>query len=552
LFFPADERPQTEAFRAESVYGLDLRKRVAELKFMLSNTLSFKRWSRLLASYLLVLSANAFGELNADSNGTHSGDGLAGIRELVTTHHRITIGGREIAYTAKTGLLTLKDHREGSDRADIFFVAYVKDGVEPENRPLTFSFNGGPGSSSVWLHMGLLGPRRVLLDDDGFALPPPHRLVDNEFSLLDESDLVFIDPVSTGFSRATDAEMEKTFHGLNEDVEAVGDFIRRYVTEFERWPSPKFLIGESYGTTRAAALSLHLQQRHGMYLNGIMLVSAVLDFATIRYSEDNDLPFILFLPSMAATAWFHKRLGPDLLALALPELLKEAETFASGPYRAALFAGDSLPDNERAAVAARLAALTGLDKEAVLRHHLKPTVFDFFGALREDEGLRVGRFDGRYVGIAPLPFQSGRGGIHFDPSYAQIFGAYSATLNDYIRRELNFKTYLPYEILTNVWPWNFGDEFSTRYVNVAPRLRDAMVMNPFLRVHVCSGYYDLATPYWAMDYTLDRMFLHPSLRNNVEVAYYEAGHMMYTVLSELERQKQNLARFVRSASNQER
>lgn len=464
--------------------------------------------------------------------------------EIIETRHTITIDGETIEYTVKAGKIALKDDK-GEATAEIFFIAYTKDGADPETRPVTFSFNGGPGSSSVWLHLGILGPRRVLLDDDGFALPPPHRLVDNEWSLLDETDLVFIDPVSTGYSRASDPEKAKDFHGLNEDVESVGEFIRRYTTEYERWASPKFLIGESYGTTRAAALSLFLHDRHGLYLNGIMLVSSVLDFATLRFNEDNDLPFILFLPSLAATAHYHRKLEEPWLSLPVEEVLRRAETFALGPYRSALFAGDGLDSETSASVAEQVSLMTGIDRETIIRHKLRLDAFSFFRLLLEDEGLQVGRFDGRYTGVAPEQWESGWGPGNYDPSYNQIYGAYSATLNDYVRRELQYKSDLPYEILANVRPWNFSEEFSNRYVNVSSRLRKALVMNPHMGVHISSGIYDLATPYFATEYTLDRLFLHPDLRDNIEVSMYAGGHMMYSVKEELVRQKADLADFIR-------
>jgi carboxypeptidase C (cathepsin A) len=469
--------------------------------------------------------------------------------EIIETKHTITIDGKTIAYTAKAGKIALKDIK-GEPTAEIFFIAYTKDGADPETRPVTFSFNGGPGSSSVWLHLGILGPRRVLLDDDGFALPPPHRLVDNEWSLLDETDLVFIDPVSTGYSRATDPEKAKAFHGLDEDVESVGEFIRRYTTEYERWASPKFLIGESYGTTRAAALSLFLHDRHGLYLNGIMLVSSVLDFATLRFNEDNDLPFVLFLPSLAATAHYHGQLDKDWQALPVEDVLRRAEAFATGPYRAALFAGDGLDSATFRSVAGELSAMTGIDKDTILEYKLRLDAFAFFRLLLKDEGLQVGRFDGRYTGVAPEEWESGWGPGNYDPSYNQIYGAYSATLNDYVRRDLKYKSDLPYEILTNVRPWNFSEEFSTRYVNVSSRLRKALVMNPDMRVHISSGIYDLATPYFATEYTLDRIFVHPDLKDNFEVSLYAGGHMMYSVKAELAKQKADLAGFIRRSIGQ--
>jgi carboxypeptidase C (cathepsin A) len=469
--------------------------------------------------------------------------------EIVETQHQITIGGENINYTTRAGKIALKDNK-GEPTAEIFFIAYTKDDADPETRPVTFSFNGGPGSSSVWLHLGILGPRRVLLDDDGFALPPPHKLVDNEWSLLDKTDLVFIDPVSTGYSRPTDPENAKAFHGLDEDVESVGEFIRRYTTEFERWASPKFLIGESYGTTRAAALSLFLHDRHGMYLNGIMLVSSVLDFATLRFNEDNDLPFVLFLPSIAATAHYHNKLPAKMQSLPVEQLLEQAEAFAIGPYRQALFAGDGLDPDTFNAVATQLAEFTGIDQPLIEQHKLRLDAFEFFRVLLEDDGLQVGRFDGRYTGVAPEKWESGWGPGSYDPSYNQIYGAYSATLNDYVRRELKYKSDLPYEILANVRPWKFPEEFSSRYVNVSSRLRKALVMNPHMQIHISSGIYDLATPYLATEYTLDRLFLHEDLRDNFTVSMYAGGHMMYSVKSELIQQKADLAKFIEEALQQ--
>ncbi len=463
----------------------------------------------------------------------------------VVTSHSLQLHGETIDYTAKTGKLILKN-RKGEPTAEIFYIAYTKDEVGPEDRPLTFSFNGGPGSSSVWLHMGVLGPKRVQLDENGFAVPPPHHLADNAYSLLDETDLVFIDPVSTGYSMPADLEKEKEFHGLEPDVESVGEFIRRYVSENARWASPKFIIGESYGTTRAAALALHLQKRHGMYLNGVMLVSAVLDFATIRYAEDNDSPYVYFLPSLAATARYHGKLAQAQQSKPLEKLLTEVEAFAAGEYRQALFLGDALDSEKAASIAGKLSTYTGISVDEIRSRRLRLSAYDFFDLLLEDEGKEVGRYDGRYVGIAPYPWEW-QAGMSYDPSYAQIYGAYSSAFNDYVHRELGYKNDAPYEILANVRPWDYGKDFDARYVNVSQRLREAIIMNPFLNVHVCAGYYDMATPYYAAEATFDRLLLHEDLRDNISFSYYEAGHMMYTVEAELARLKQVLAGFVRQS-----
>ena len=469
---------------------------------------------------------------------------------LSQTAHTIVINGETIAYTATAGRLVLKaeDEKEGEKpKASIFFVAYTRDrgpdvdeATHAAARPITFSFNGGPGSSSVWLHLGLLGPRRVVLEEDGRPVPPPYRLVDNDYNLLDKSDLVFIDPVTTGFSRAVPGEADKQFHGFKADIESVGDFIRLYVSRNHRWASPRYLIGESYGTTRAAGLSGYLQERHGLYLNGIMLVSVVLNFMTLRFAPGNDLPYLLFLPTYAATAHYHGRLGQDVPG-DLPALLAEVEGFAMNEYALALLRGDTLPTEERAAIAARLARYTGLSADYIERTNLRIDIHRFVKELLRDRRRTVGRLDSRYTGID----RDAAGEHHeFDPSYALIQGPYTGLLNDYVRRELRFESDLPYEILSDrVHPWSF-DEHQNSYVNVGETLRQAMSMNPHLRVFVANGYYDLATPYLATRYTFDHLELDESLRGNVSMAHYEAGHMMYIHDPSLAQLRDDLAAFL--------
>ncbi len=469
---------------------------------------------------------------------------------LSQTSHSIVINGETIAYTATAGRLVLKaeDEKEGEKpKASIFFVAYTRDagpGVDPTAhaaaRPITFSFNGGPGSSSVWLHLGLLGPRRVVLEEDGRPLPPPYRLVDNTYSLLDKTDLVFIDPVTTGFSRAVPGETDKQFHSFKTDIESVGDFIRLYVSRNHRWTSPRYLIGESYGTTRAAGLSGYLQERHGFYLNGIMLVSVVLNFMTVRFAPGNDLPYLLFLPTYAATARYHGKLGADVPG-DLAELLAEVEAFAMNEYALALLRGDALPAEERTAIAERLARYTGLSADYIARTNLRIDIHRFVKELLRNQRRTAGRLDSRYTGID----RDAAGERHeFDPSYALIQGPYTGLLNDYVRRELRFDSDLPYEILSDrVQPWKF-DEHQNSYVNVGETLRQAMSMNPHLRVFVANGYYDLATPYLATRYTFDHLELDESLRGNVTMSYYEAGHMMYIHDPSLAQLRNDLAAFL--------
>ncbi len=460
-----------------------------------------------------------------------------------------TIGGQEVRYTATAGTLVLKtedpENKHGEQaRATIFYVAYTRSGLDnASSRPLTFAFNGGPGSSSVWLHLGVLGPRRVLMGPDGHLLPPPYRLVNNEHSLLDTTDLVFIDPVSTGYSRAVPGEKPDQFHQFSSDIETVGEFIRLYTSRFGRWTSPKFLAGESYGTTRAAALAGFLQQRHGMYLNGIMLISSILNFQTAEFDVGNDLPFILYLPTYAATAWYHRRLEADLQA-DLGALLAEVAAFALGDYTLALMQGAALAAEERGRIAQRLARYTGLSAEYIERSNLRIEISRFVKELLRAERRTVGRLDSRFTGA-----DRDAAGEHFeyDPSYATIQGPYTATLNDYVRSELKFESDLPYEILTDrVYPWKY-DKHQNQYVNVADTLRAAMTQNPYLKIFVASGYYDLATPYLATVYTLNHLDLEPALQQNIAVAHYEAGHMMYIHQPSLARLKADLAAFIATA-----
>src|SRR5574341_761867 len=326
------------------------------------------------------------------------------VDKLVESKHSITIGSKEIKYTVIAGTMVLKEETadrekesEGEKpRAQMFFIAYTKDEVEDKSkRPITFSFNGGPGSSSVWLHLGLLGPRRVVLQDDGNLPPPPFKLTDNEYSLLDETDLVFVDPVSTGYSRPVEGEKPKEWHGFKKDITSVGDFIRLYTTRYGRWLSPKFLIGEPYPTTRPAGFSRYLQERHGLYLNGIMLVSAVLDFTTIDFTLNNEVPYVMFLPAYTATAWYHRKLK---LRKPLQTLLKEVEQFALGEYTDALLKGNRLTKRERAQIIEKLSRYTGLSPEFIERSNLRINDQHFFKELMRDRGQTVSRLDSRFLG----------------------------------------------------------------------------------------------------------------------------------------------------------
>ncbi len=468
--------------------------------------------------------------------------------ELIEVKHTIILNGREIKYTTVTGRIILKEETEKDGTAEgekpkaaIFFTAYTRDDLDPKTpRPITFSFNGGPGSSSVWLHLGVLGPRRLLMDDIGNPLPPPHQLVDNDYSLLEETDLVFIDPVSTGYSRPVTGEKAKQYHGMKKDIESVGDFIHLYISRYQRWASPKFLIGESYGTTRAAGLSGYLQDRHGMYLNGIMLVSAVLDFATLDFNPGNELPYLLFLPTYTATAWYHHML-PDDLQSDLQAAVQEATEFALGEYAVALMKGADLVGPEREKICKKLARLTGLSETYLEQTNLRIVIFRFCKELLRKQGRTVGRLDSRFQGIDRDTLGAE---IENDPSMSNIMGPYTSGFNAYVRSELNYKVDLPYEILNGkVWPWSYA-EHENQYVYVAQTLRDAMTINPFLRVHIANGYFDLATPFAATEYTFKHLNLDPSLQKNISMSYYEAGHMMYIHIPSLQKLKAELSKFI--------
>jgi len=463
---------------------------------------------------------------------------------LVTTQHHAVVGGQDIRYTVTAGTMILRDE-EGKPHASIYFTSYTRDGVKDlAKRPITYTYNGGPGSSSVWLHLGAFGPRRVALEEEGWAPAPPYHLEDNNESLLDITDLVFIDPVTTGYSRAIPGKDAKKFYGLEEDAQAVAEFIRLYTVRFGRWPSPKFLAGESYGTTRSAKLSHLLQQKHGIYLNGIVLLSTILNFQTASFATGNDLPYPLFLPTYTATAWYHKKLPPDLQAMGLQKAVEESRRFAAGEYTQALMQGNTLSPEQWNDTAAKVARYTGLSTEFIKETNLRPEIQAFDKELLRDQRMTVGRLDSRFKGRD----RSAAGERpEFDPSNAAITGPFTAVLNDYVRKDLGFKSDLPYEILTDrVRPWNYGR--GNQYINVAEDLRVAMSENPALKVFVACGYYDLATPLFAAEYTFHHIGFEPDYAKRINLHYYEAGHMMYIRRASREQLKKDIAAFYEGAA----
>jgi carboxypeptidase C (cathepsin A) len=459
--------------------------------------------------------------------------------EPSVTHHTVTIAGQEIKYTATAGKMLMKND-EGDSKAHVFFVAYTKDDEQANDRPITYCFNGGPGSSSVWLHLGMLGPERVKLNDDAQPVPPPHELIANQYSLLDVTDLVMIDPVSTGFSRPAKGEDKKQFHGYDEDLRSVAQFIHDYTTKYGRWGSPKFLLGESYGGLRAAGLSGTLQQRYRMYLNGIVLVSAVVDFQTLAARGTNDVAYVLFLPSYAATAWYHKALSPELQQLPVEQVVAQARKFASGLYHQVLLAGDNVPKGRRQRAIDRMAELTGLSPEYIEGANLRVSMPRFGKELLRSRKRVVGRFDSRYLGIDRDNVGESTG---HDPSGSALFGPFTSAMNQYLRDTLKVEEERVYEILTGrVHPWDY-QEFTNRYVSASETLRRSMSDNPYLKVFAACGYYDLATPWYAMQYTRDHLGLAPELRKNFTMEYYEAGHMMYVHEPSLVKLRKDLLKF---------
>lgn len=455
----------------------------------------------------------------------------------VVKESSVEIAGKKIPYKVTTAKIQLKQD-DGKPRASVFHVSYERTDVkDPAGRPVMFAFNGGPGSSAVWLHVGLLGPKIIHLPGDGTQAPePPARLVDNPLSILDVCDLVFIDPVSTGYSRPEGEAKPGEFHGVNGDIESVGDFIRRWVTEHDRWASPKFLIGESYGGIRAAGLSQFLQSRYGMSLNGVVLLSTLLDFATLSDSPGNDLSNLVYLPSYTGTAHFHGKIKGDRDAM-----IEKSKAFAFGEYATALLKGSALTDAERKPVAAKLAELTGLSAEVWIEHDLRINPAFFRGELLRAEGKVIGRFDARVAWETtdksnPMP--------EYDPSYSLAFGAFSTAMMDYLGRELGWKEDQPYEVLTGkVQPWSWDAQNSV--VNVGDRLATAMRDNPHLRVLVMGGRTDLATPPEGVAYSLRHLSnLTKGARERISSASYDGGHMFYLNPPDLEKTRADLLKFL--------
>ena len=461
-------------------------------------------------------------ETSSGSQPAHEDDPLADGMPVVT-HHQIAVAGKPLKYTATAGRLLLKPE-SGATEAAIFFTAYTLDGEEARLRPLTFVFNGGPGTATAWLHMGALGPRKIKLEPDGGVPAPPYATVDNPETILDRTDLVFIDAPGTGYSRVR-PDLTKKFYNVMGDADAFYRFIRIYLARYQRWRSPLFLFGESYGTTRAAALVNHLADNY-IPVNGVALLSVGLDFTTLMPGNMNDLPHQVIVPSYTMIAAYHKKLAPELTAN-LDATIKKVEQWCATDYAQALAMGNALPPEKRKQVISQLAAYTGLKPELIEESDLRIEPQVFMHNLLKDRKLEVGRVDGRFA--APMP-QSNAHEPFFDPAMAAMFPAFNAVMNDYAGSELGYKSELPYvmwnfEGINRAWDWGPG---MSGYPQTATNLQSAMAKNKYLKVLVMEGMYDLATPFYASAYTFQHLRLEPDYRRNLTFVDFKSGHMVYT------------------------
>jgi len=465
----------------------------------------------------------------------------------VEREHSLQIGAQTLRYRASAGTLLLREPelKDGTVqgepvKAEVFYTAYTLLDAPP-NRPILFSLNGGPGSSSVWLHLGLLGPQRVHSDEMGDCGPPPYALVDNEDSLLTHADLVFIDPVGTGFSRMVEGQKATEYHEVQRDLDAIADFMRRYLTREGRWGSPKYLLGESYGSTRAAALARQLQEKCELMLNGVVLVSPAMDFQTFCFDRGNDLPYICFLPTYAATAWYHQALAPALQALGVEALIERARAFALGPYASALLQGDRLDPAQAQQIAAQAAELTGLDADYLLRCHLRVDDERFFKQLLRQHGRVVGRLDSRFSGHDRDDVGEKAEG---DPSYTNLAGAYRVGLERTLHERLGWMGDSPYHLLAPLYKsWSYKG-YENKYLHTGELLRQALHHQPSLRVYVACGQFDLATPPDAALHSLAHMALRPHLKGQIRMAQFPAGHMMYVHAASRRRLSNDLRAFI--------
>ncbi len=514
-----------------------------------------RAWGLCVVALLCFVAAPAFAAKQDGPKPAAKAEPVPKERTVVT-HASVTIDGKQIPYTATAGTLLLYNDKQEAT-ASVFYIAYTEDGVkDAATRPVTFSYNGGPGGASALVDIGGFGPRRVEWPGVGDvqAEQPPYKLVNNEFSILKSTDLVFIDAVGTGYSRIVGKGTPKMFYGFNEDASAFAQFIQRYVTRFGRWNSPKFLLGESYGTTRNAVLARDLVGS-GVYLNGVIMCSTVLNFPTLEFVAGNDLVYPLYLPSYAAVAWYHHKLNPQ--PASLDALIAQAKEFASGPYEHALFEGAALPAAEKQQIADKLSQFTGIPENLWIEANLRMTLPVFMRRLMGPEGPQTGRFDGRFTTpeLQPLlPIPAGGAGA----ASSTVMGALTATFDNYLSRTLNYTSERIYKQLNfevnRDWDWKFQPPLSDlgtgeSYPNVAPALARAMNNDPGMQIMLNNGYFDMATPFYATEYTFEHMDLPASLRANVHEYFYPVGHMLYLNPKALPMLQNNIDSFIDGASH---
>jgi len=470
--------------------------------------------------------------------------GVPAVEKVSTTQHTITIGGKTVAYTANAGTMVLRDD-DGKPKATVFYISYTRDQQDAANRPVTFFFNGGPGSASIWLDMGIMSPKHPDMGPGGAQPAPPYNLVDNPNSPLDVTDLVQVDAMMTGYSRPGPGVKATDYTGAKNDIQMFGEFIRNYLDKYHRWGSPKYLFGESYGTFRSAGLASELQDDEGIELNGIMLLGTVLDFQYIAQSPTNDIGYATFLPTYTATAWYHKKLGADLQKETLEQVVQQSRDYAFGDYLTELAKGNKLTAAERSTVAQKLAQLTGVSEQFVLNTNLRIDAGTYRTELLRSDRETVGRYDSRLIGMNGNAANQRE---DYDPSDVAPSGAFMSAFMRYLHQDLNYTTDLQYYMGGHTGRWDYSS-LGFGYPNVVESLRLAMAKDPYLHVMVGAGYYDMATPFANAEYTFDHIGFDQTYKDRVQFKYFESGHMAYLNQASAKQLKADIAQFIESTQH---
>ena len=486
----------------------------------------------------------------AGGASSESEAGVAPVEKVSTTHHTASIGGKSIAYTANAGTMIIRDE-EGKPKGTVFYVAYTRDQEDPATRPVTFFFNGGPGSASIWLSMGLMSPKHPEMGPNGAQPAPPYNLVDYPYSPLDATDLVQVDAMMTGYSRPAPGIKVSEFTGASNDLSMFGQFIRNYLDKYNRWASPKYLYGESYGTFRSAGLASELQSAEGVELNGVMLLGTVLDLGNIQPGASNDIPYLSFLPTYTATAWYHKKLPADLQSKTLEQAVQQARVYAFGDYMAALAKGNTLTQAEKNAAAQQIARLTGLSTSFILNTNLRIDPGVFRTELLRNERETVGRYDSRMIGLNGNAASQRQ---DYDPSDVAPAGAFMAAYMRYLHNDLDYRNDLQYYTGGHAGRWDYSGltgagNLGAGYPSTSEMLRTAMAKDPYLRVMVGAGYYDMATPFANAEYTFNHLGYDQTYRDRVEFKYYKSGHMAYLNQDSAKELKNDIVKFVQTTQH---